>query len=47
MLKDVKEDMNMTSKKMRNISIKMNFQEKQIEILEKYKIWYVNVNRYI
>ena len=28
MLKDLKENMNMMSKKMRNISIKMNFQKK-------------------
>ena len=31
MLKDLKENMNMMSKKMRNISIKMNFQKKKIE----------------
>lgn len=34
MLKDLKEQMNMISKKMRNISTKMNFQEKQMGILE-------------
>ena len=38
MLKDLKEQTNMISKKMRNISTKMNFQEKQMGILEQKSI---------
>lgn len=34
MLKDLKKQMNMISKKMRNNSTKMNFQEKQMGILQ-------------